>query len=202
MEPPFSKFQCHSVHVCSSEMLWTCVLGKNNEQSFTEAEWQFLSAVWKGSAWGAITRWCVHKAATQPLTGESGVVGFSFSYSPFRAQLLISFIGLSTRQACYNSELSEFIYVQGEKQMLCSLCCWITFPHPFCFCYAFLPWFPTVVFLFFPNPFSILLWLCSCIWLYLFNSLRCLYQFHCPAFHILNLHSFCLLYYSFFIHLF
>lgn len=33
----------------------------------------------------------------------------------------------------------------------------------------------------------------------LFNSLNCLFQFHCPTFHILNLHSFCLLHYSFFI---
>lgn len=53
---------------------------------------------------------------------------------------------------------------------------------------------------FISNLFSVLLWLDSCIWLYLFNSLHRLFQFHYPTFHILNLHSFCLLHYSFFMH--
>lgn len=168
---------------------------------FTEAEWQFLSAVWKGSAWGAITRLCIKKAATQPFTGES-VVGFSFPFSPFMAQLLISFIGLSACQACYNSELSEFINVQGEKADALFTVLLDHLPSSILLLLHFSRLIPYRCFSFFSNLFSILPWLRSCIWLYLFNSLHCLYQFHCPTFHILNLHSFSLLYYSFFIHLF
>lgn len=69
-------------------------------------------------------------------------------------------------------------------------------------CYTFLASFlPYHWCSFFSNLFSILLWLVFCIRLYLFNSLPCLFQFHCLSFHILNLHSFCLLNYSFFIYL-
>lgn len=155
--------------------------------------------------WGARIRSLIRKPSSDSVVSYWGevVVEFSLCFSPFGRTFWLAFTDSENiKPAVIQCSVSLF----WSKQTCGGSVCCAAKPPPLVYLFC-LPHFSS----FFPyhcgpffisNLLSIFLWLCYCIWLYLFNSQYCLFQFHCPTFHILNLHSFCLLHYSFFIHLF